>query len=242
MPLPITLSEWLLATLIVVAGAVVQGTVGFGVALLGAPLLFLVNPMLVPAPVIIIGMTLPAMILARDWRAVDFRDVGWVLPGKAGGALLAAVVLGVISERALGLVFGSLVILAVLISSVGRMPRPGRSGLLLAGGATGFMATTTAIGGPPLALAFQHVHGARLRGTLSACFLPGGVFSLSALAWVDKLGMAELMAALSLFPAIMIGFLLSSRLTGVMERGWLRPALLIISGLAGVAAIARALW
>lgn len=241
MDVPISLTEWLLATSVVVIGALIQGAIGFGVALLGAPLLFLINPVFVPAPVIMIGMTLPAMILARDWRSVDFREVAWVLPGMAGGTGLAGWILGVLTPRMLGLVFGVLVLIAVGISAAGRMPRPGNRGLVFAGTATGFMATTTAIGGPPLALAFQHVQGPRLRGTLSACFLPGGVFSLLALAWAGQLGRAEWLAGLSLLPAITAGFLLSGHLAHHLERGWLRPALLTVSAIAGVVAIVRAL-
>lgn len=242
MELPITLSEWLLATGIVFIGALVQGAIGFGVALLGAPLLFLINPVFVPAPVIMIGMTLPAMILARDWRGVDFRDVAWVLPGMAAGSALAGWVLGILTQRSLGLVFGVLVLLAVGLSAAGRLPRPNRPGLAAAGGVTGFMATTTSIGGPPLALAFQHVHGQRLRGTLSACFLPGGVFSLMGIGWAGQLGHAEWLTGLSLLPAITLGFLLSGRLAGLLDRGWLRPALLAISAVAGALAILRALF
>lgn len=241
MELPISLTEWLLATGVVVIGALIQGSVGFGVALLGAPLLFLINPVFVPAPVIMIGMTLPAMILARDWHSVDFRDVACVLPGMAGGSAIAGWILGVLTPRMLGLVFGILVLVAVGISAAGRMPRPGRGGLVFAGTATGFMATTTAIGGPPLALAFQHVQGPRLRGTLSACFLPGGVFSLLALGWAGQLGRAEWLTGLSLLPAITAGFLLSGRLARYLERGWLRPALLTVSAVAGGAAVIRAL-
>lgn len=241
MPFPLTLTEWLLATAVVILGAIVQGTIGFGVALLGAPLLFLINPALVPAPVIIIGMSLPLLILVRDHRAVKVSDVGWVLPGMAVGSALAALVLGVISEQALGLLFGVLVLLGVALSVGFRFPDPKRPHLLSAGFVTGFMATTTSIGGPPLALAFQNVRGARLRGTLSGCFVPGGFLSLAALAWADRLGWAELALGLSLYPAIIIGFVLSGKLTRLVDRQWLRPALLCVSALAAIASIVRSL-
>ncbi|MCP1728033.1 putative membrane protein YfcA [Natronospira proteinivora] len=234
--------EWVLASLVVIIGALVQGSIGFGVALLGAPLLFLINPMLVPAPVIIIGMSLPLLILLRDHHAVVYRDVAWVLPGKLLGSLMAAALLGVVSESALGLVFGALVLLGVGLSLSRRFPLPGGRHLFAAGGVAGFMATTTSIGGPPLALVFQHVRGARLRGTLSACFIPGGIFSLAALWWVGRLGWSELMAGLSLFPAIISGFLLSAYLAHWLDRGWLRPALLAVSALAGLTAVVNAAW
>jgi uncharacterized protein len=241
LPFPLTGTEWLLASLVIFIGALVQGSIGFGVALLGAPLLFLINPALVPAPVIMVGMSLPALILARDWQAVVPQDVAWVLPGMALGTAIAGLVLGLVSERGLGLLFGILVLLGVALSIGRKIPAPGRTLRLVAGGAAGFMATTTAIGGPPLALAFQSVHGARLRGTLSACFLPGGVFSLAALAWVGRFSSTEFWLGLSLFPAIIVGFALSGRLSRWLDGGWLRPALLAISAMAGLMAIFRAL-
>lgn len=241
MAFPLTLDEWLLATVVVVLGAIVQGSIGFGVAMLGAPLLFLINPALVPAPVLILGMGLPVLILMRDYQAVKFRDVGWVLPGMVVGSGLGGLVLGIVSEQALGLLFGVLVLLGIALSFGYRIINPTRPWLLSAGLVASFMATTTSIGGPPLALAFQNMRGPRLRGTLSACFVPGAFLSLAALAWAGRLGWGELMSGLSLYPAIILGFLLSGRLTRLMDRQWLRPTLLLVSGLAAVISIVHSL-
>jgi uncharacterized protein len=101
-------------------------------------------------------------------------------------------------------------------------------------------ATTTAIGGPPLALAFQTARSARLRGTLSACFVPGGVFSQTALAASGRFGWSEAGLGASLMPAIVIGFMLSGPFGRFLDRGWLRPTLLSVSAAAAVVAIVRA--
>jgi uncharacterized protein len=237
----VTVVALLLATLVMVAGAMIQGSIGFGVALLGAPLLFLINPMLVPAPVIIAGMTLPVMILARDHHAVVFRDLAWALPRKLAGTVAAAVLIGIISADALGLLFGVLVLVAVLLCALGWAPRPGPGMLLSAGGLSGFMATSTSIGGPPLALVYRHQTGARLRGTLSAIFIPGGVLSLTALALVGRFGLAELLAGLALLPGVILGFWLSNHSARYLDRSWLPQAVLAISALAAIAAILRSI-
>jgi uncharacterized protein len=241
MAFPLTAPELLLATLIMSGGALVQGSIGFGIALLGAPLLFLINPMLVPAPVIIAGMTLPMMILARDYHDVLVRDVAWALPGKLAGTVCAALVLGIISQESLSLVFGGLVLLAVLLCALGWAPRPYPATLIAAGGLSGFMATSTSIGGPPLALVYRHQSGARLRGTLSAIFIPGGVLSLTALGLVGRFGLPELMAGLALLPGVVLGFWLSNHVAGVLDRTWLPHVVLAISALAAVIVIVRAL-
>lgn len=233
--------DWLLASLVLLVCAVIQGAIGFGVGLLGAPLLYLINPALVPAPVIIVGMVLPAMIVARDWRHVHRGDVAWALPGTLLGTALGGVVIGLLSADGLALLFGGLVLLAVALSLVGLTPRPSPGVILGGGGLSGFMATTTAIGGPPLALVFQHLRGPRLRGTLSAIFFPGGVLALASLFWAGRFRLDELLMGLALLPAIGLGFALSSRLAGWLDRRWLRPAILLLSAAAALAAIARAL-
>lgn len=241
MGLPLSGIEWLAATAVIVAGTVLQGSIGFGVALVGAPLLYLVEPALIPAPMIIVGMSVPALILWRERRAVAAADVAAVLPGTVMGVLLAWATLSVVSERALGLLFGVLVLLAVTLSLWRRLPVRGPALLAAAGGLSGFMATTTSIGGPPLALAFQDRSGPGLRGTLSACFVPLGLLALAALYGAGRLGAAELVAGLGLLPAVVVGFAISARTARALDRHWLRAAVLAVSAAAGAAAIVRAL-
>ncbi len=232
--------EWLLASVVLVFCAIVQGSIGFGVGLIGAPLLYLINPALVPAPVIIVGMVLPALIVARDWRHVHGADVAWALPGTLLGTGLGSIVIGILSADGLALLFGTMVLFAVAMSIVGVTPRPTPRVILTGGGLSGFMATTTAIGGPPLALVFQHLRGPRLRGTLSAIFFPGGILALAGLYWAGRFGERELLAGLSLLPAIALGFALSGRVARWLDRRWLRPAILLLSTGAALVAITRA--
>lgn len=240
--MPLTLGEWLLASLVLVGGAVVQGSVGFGVALLGAPLLFLLNPVLVPAPMLIAGLTLPALILVRDRAGLERRPVAWALPGFVVGAVLAGGVVASLPQGGLAMVFGSLVLLAVALSALGWAPAEPRGGhLAVAGTLAGFMATATSIGGPPLALVFQHASGARLRATLSAIFVPGGLIALLSLAAVGRFDVAALATGLALLPAVFAGFWLSGFTAQALDRSWLRPAVLAVSAVAGAGAVVRAL-
>lgn len=241
MDFPLSLLQWLLASAVILVGAILQGAIGYGVALLGAPLLYLIHPLWVPAPMIIIGMTLPLLILLRDWRAVRPADVAWALPGSLAGTALAALVLGAVDQDLLGGLLGALVLLAVVLSMIHRVPDPRPTTLLPAAVLSGFMATITSIGGPPLALAFQNVSGPRLRGTLSAIFVPAGILSLSTLAWLGRFGPVEVLLGVSLLPAILLGFWISGRVAHRLDRRWLRPAVLAFSALAGTAALVQAL-
>lgn len=233
--------EWALATAVVVAGTVLQGSLGFGVALVGAPLLYLIDPVLVPGPMIVAGVGVPVLIFWRERRGVVWPEVARVLPGMALGIAAAAAVLRVVAEDTLGLLFGGLVLVAVALSAASPPLIPGWRMLAAAGGLSGFMATTTSIGGPPLALAFQHAGGTRLRGTLSACFVPGAFLSLLALHGAGRLGLPELVAGLALLPGVIAGFWLSGYTARALDRHWLRGAVLAVSALAAILAIVRSL-
>lgn len=241
MDVPLTPTELALASAVILAGSLIQGSIGFGLGMIGAPLLYLIQPALIPGPMIVAGMCLPVLILLRDWRAVHFPDASWAVIGQIPGAVVGVLVLGAVTQDMLGLVFGSLVLLAVVLSVVGGAVSPRPPHLFAAGGLAGVMATTTSIGGPPLALAFQHFAGVRLRGTLSAVFVPGGVVILTALGLTGHFGLPELLTGLTLLPAIGAGFWLSGYAARWLDRAWLRPVLLGVSAAAAVGAIISAL-
>lgn len=231
--LSLSLSSWLMASGIIFLAATLQGIIGYGVGVFGVPLLYLVYPAFVPAPMIMIGMLLPMMILQRDFRAVQRQDVLWALPGMAIGIGLAAQIIHHISQQQLGYFLGSIVLLGVALSMFRSPALPGKGTLSLASGLSGFMGTITAIGGPPLALVFQRMHGQRLRGTLSAIFVPAGLMSLAALYGAGRLGIKEAMLALALLPGMLAGFWFSGQLNQRIRADTLNTMVLSVSALAG---------
>jgi uncharacterized membrane protein YfcA len=113
--------------------------------------------------------------------------------------------------------------------------------LLAAGLLSGVLGTAVSIGGPPIALLYQRETGSRLRGTLAAFFLIGVTMSLVGLRAADRFGLAELRQGAQLVPGILLGFLVSRRASGLLDRGYTRPAILTVSALSSVVVIARAL-
>ena len=132
-----------------------------------------------------------------------------------------------------------MVLLAVVISVSGLHVEP-RPATLLAGGAlSGLMGTIAAVGGPPIALLYQHASGARVRGTLSSVFLMGTVLSLAALMLVGRFGRDELLLSLALLPGAAIGFLVSRRIASRLDRGYTRRAVLAVASVAGLIVVGR---
>lgn len=233
---------FLLSSLIVTAGAALQGSVGFGLGLFSVPLLLLFAPELVPGPLLAASIVLTMLLAHGERGAIAWNDLGWALAGRIPGIVAAAALLAVVSQSSIGLWSGILVLLAVGLSASGlHVPLNPRS-LVAAGVLSGLLGTAVSIGGPPIALLYQREPGPRLRGTLAAFFLIGVALSLVGLAAADRFGLIELRLAAYLVPGIVLGFLVSRRAARLLDRGYTRPAILLISALSSLVVVLRALW
>ena len=222
-----------------VAGFTLQGAVGYGMGILATPILMLIDPRLVPGPVLASTMVFTLMLSVRERRGIDLGGLGWALAGRIAGTFPAAALLAVLPQNELSRVFGLMVILAVAISMSGVHVRPRPPALLAGGVLSGLMGTVAAVGGPPLALLYQHASGERIRGTLSSLFLVGTIISIAALVPAGRFGAPELRLALFMLPGAVFGFLVSRRLASRLDRGYTRPAVLAVAAIAGVIVVVR---
>ncbi|MDH5805961.1 MAG: sulfite exporter TauE/SafE family protein [Gemmatimonadota bacterium] len=234
--------EWsviLLATLAVTVGATIQAVVGFGVAMVAAPILLLLDPRLVPGPLLASSIALSLLMTHRHWHGLEGRWVRLAVSGGVPGIILGASVIALIPIRTAAVVIASLVLLGVVMSAAGHRVKLNTKSLLLAGAASGFMATIASIGGPPLALLLQDEEGDTLRGTMAAFFTALGVVSVSALAFVGRFGQEEWLITAPMIPGILLGFYLGNHLTSRIDKGVTRIALLWICALTASAAVVK---
>lgn len=224
---------------IVVAGALVQGTIGIGFGIVVVPGLTLLAPATLPATPLLLALPLTVLVAHRERGAIDRQGLPVLLIGRVVGTAAAVVLLVWLPEPSLEILFG-LVILGVIPLSLARPQVPfTRTNQLAAGATSGLFATTAAIGGPPAALLYQNRPGPELRATLGVLFLVGGLFSIVGLLVAQRLTVEHLVLALVLGPAMAIGFALSRPLARILDAGWLRPAVLAIAGAAGAMAVVR---
>src|SRR5699024_2908260 len=102
------------------------------------------------------------------------------------------------------------------------------------------LGTTTAIGGPPLALIMRSMSPERVRGTLSVCFVIGSAISIALLTGAGALGSMHLRAALLYAPAVIAGFFLSSVVNGHLNRRLIFLGSVTISLIGSVMVITQA--
>jgi len=227
--LPINDIQALLAVVVGFLGGMLQSNIGFGLGPFGVPLLLLIDPRFVPGPVIINGLVLNILMIRREHQAFQRKEFQWAILGRVAGTVLGAAVLVIVPVTYLSLLFAGLIIFAVLLS-VSRLNLPiTPKNLLLSGTLSGMMGTTVAIGGPAMALVYQRSSGPKVRSMLSAIFLIGTILALISLALIGRLGKTEIELALVLLPGVLLGYFLSRYSIPVVDRGFIRPAILSVS-------------
>lgn len=229
------------ATIVMAAGSLIQGGIGFGMAMVAAPLLALIDPGLAPGPLLVGNVALTFLMARREWHAVRMPDLGWSLGGRVVGIAVAVAFMGSLSAHGIDIFFGGVVLFAVLLTALGLSFKLDPKTLTGAGVVSGITGTVTGIGGPPMAIVYQHESGPMVRGTLSAYFTVGAVLSAIGLSFIGRFGRAEFLEGLALIPGVVIGFLLSRRLLPAMDARGLRPAILVLSGVSGAILILRRL-
>lgn len=230
----------LLAGMIVLTGAVVQGSVGFGMNLIAAPLLAIADPTLVPVPLLLVASAFALLPVLRERGHTDWRGVRWGLFGRVPGTALGVAALALLPARWVAILIGVVVLVSVALSLLAWRPRPTRPALFTAGMASGTFGTAAAIGGPPIALVYQHTAGPAVRSTLGAYFAAGSVLSILGLALGGQIHGDQLLAAVILLPFALVGFLISGPLRHLLDAGRTRPALLIVAGLSALVLLLKA--
>ncbi len=229
--------EFLFPFVAVVVGAVVQGSVGFGLALVVVPVLALVRPETLPAVVLLITMPMAAFMAFKERRSVDVAGLGWILAGRVIGTLGGVGLLALIPSGFLSVLFGALVLAAVL-ASISSPEIVLRNRTRLAGGvASGVMGTAGGVGGPPLALVYQNRSGPEIRSTLAVAFVFGTGLSLVALFLSGRAGAEHALLSLQLFPGLILGLLATRWIAPLLDASWLRPAVLLFAAVSGLAAM-----
>jgi uncharacterized membrane protein YfcA len=228
------------AVVLVLASAV-QTLVGLGLGLVGAPVVTILDPSLMPELMLVLAALLPLLTLLRSHDEVDWGGLAWVLSARVPGTAIGVLLLAFFSDRYLGVAVALMVLLAVALSLVAvRVPvRPAT--LVVAGLVSGAAGTATSIGGPPVALVYQHRSPAQIRSTLAVLFTAGAAMSMVGL-WVGgHFEVRQLLLALLLTPCLAVGTWAGGRLQGVFPDSRIRYAVLAVCAASAIVLLVRSL-
>jgi uncharacterized protein len=222
-------------SVIVAAASALQASTGMGMALLAAPLLALVDPTLVPGPVLGAVMVLSVVVAWRERAMLDLRMLLPAVLGLLAGTAIGAAVLALLSNWHFTRTFAALILGAVLLSLLGLPIRATRLALVIGGAASGVLGTMAGVHGPPIALVMQHEAPGRLRGMLCAFFAIGCAIALMALTGIGAFDVTKAGLSLTLLPGVAVGLALAPIVARRIDQRRARIAVLSISALSALA-------
>ncbi len=228
-----------LISLVVTLGAYVQAVVGLGLGLLGAPVVALVEPSLVPVLTLWLALLISGLNLLGEHEHVDWRSTWWSLPARVPGTVLGAWLVAAFTETQIGVALAVMVLLAVVLSvrTVDVPVNPAT--LATAGFVAGATGTATSVGGPPIALLYQHGDPKVARATMSVFFFAGVMLSLTGLAVSGSLDREPSLLALAMSPGVVLGYVVGRRTRGLVDRDLFRWGVLVVCTISALILLVR---
>lgn len=226
---------------VLVLGAAIQGLVGLGLGLVAAPVVTILDPSLMPELMLVLATLLPLITLIRSHDEIDWRGLGWVLPARIPGTAVGVLFLAVFSDRAVGIAVALMVLLAVVLSLTPLEVPVRPVTLATAGLVAGAAGTATSIGGPPVALLYQHRSPAQIRSTLAVMFTLGAGMSLVGIWLGGRFELDTLLLALLLTPSLAVGAWVGGRVRGRVPDHGIRYAVLAVCAASALVLLIRSL-
>ncbi len=230
----ISLWQYVLAVLVVAVGAMIQGSLGFGLGLVSAPALALIDATFIPGPLLLVGVAVTLTVFLRERGAVDWKGMKWAIFGRVIGTIAGGWAVVAFSKDAVIVLVAVLVLAGVLMTSIGWKIKTNRTTLSAAGLVSGVMGTLTSVGGPPMALVYQRETAQKLRATLAGFFLVGATFSLLTLAVSGGMTQHDFALGALMLPGYVIGMIANRWASRFLDKGYSRVAVLTFSALSSI--------
>jgi uncharacterized membrane protein YfcA len=227
--------------LVVFVATLIRSALGFGEALFAVPLLALLLPLRVTAPLaVLLSITIAGVIVIQDWQKIHLRSTGWLVFATLFGIPVGLSLL-TSSHQQMARVTLAILLLAFSAYSVwGRKPlelkRDNLFWLCGCGFFAGVLSGAYGMNGPPLAIygAMRRWSPQHFRATLQGYFLPASILGMAGYwltgLWVPAVTHYYLISLPAAIPAILLGRVVNHRLR---EETYMKY---VYAGLAGIAA------
>ena len=223
------LNPWvaIVCVAIVFTGAALQASIGVGLGLLAAPTLSMIDPAFIPGALTVCVVPLTVGMTIREHTHIDRSGISRAVPGRFLGVVIGAWLVSNMGQGGIAVVVGLSVLLAVVGSLTGLHFAPSQRNLFIAGTASGFSGTVAGVGGPPMALTYQHSDPRTLRATLATFNTIGSTFTIPSLAIAGVIGRRELQLAAMLVPGVLLGLWIGQFTIARLPPERVRPFVLV---------------
>lgn len=242
-------SPWITAeVLLILFGAtLIRSIFGFGEALVSVPLLALVMPVEVAAPVAaLVSITVAGAVILRDWRKIHLRSAGWLVFSTLFGVPLGLLLLKTAPEAVVKVLLAAIIIgfASYSLKTHGRAELKNDRLAWLFGFIAGILGGAYGMNGPPLVIfgALRRWSPGHFRATLQGYFLPASIMVMAgywfAGLWTRTVSGYYLLSLAPICVAIALGHVIHRRI----ESARFRLYVLYFLILTGAVLMAQALW
>ncbi len=232
---------WWLAAGALFMGCAVQTALGFGMAVIAAPIIVLFRPEWVPVIMTIVALVLSVQNALSQRSGIEWKHISPAMISRIPGTILGAWVLTQMPVQMLQVMVALMVFAAIFVTAFARPFPATAKNLTLAGFISGITGTTTSIGGPPMALVMQHAASHNTRANLSIYFVYSCITSLISYQLLGVMNTTLWLTGFSFIPVAFLGYIV-----GINIRGWVdmrfRPLLLVLCSISALIALYGAVF
>lgn len=239
--MPVSAIELIPAMAVIAVAATLQGIVGIGFNVIAVPVLLLIDPVLAPVPNLLLAVPLTVWQLLRERGEIDRTGVAWIIVGRLPGGLIGLWLLLILSDTVLQVTIALIVLGVVFVVWRGVAIRRTRTTEFGTGVVSGITGIVGAIGGPPVGLLYRDAPPSVMRPTVAVVFTVGLLLSIGLRAAGGEMSTDDLVIALALLPAMVIGFAVSGLIKDRVPAATIRTGILVVSTIASVALLVRTL-
>jgi uncharacterized protein len=219
---------------------VIRSAFGFGEALVAVPLLALIIPVEVAAPLaVLVSVTVAGLVLLRDWREVHAASAWRLILSTMFGIPFGLLMLTSVAESVVKAVLAVVIITFSVYRLLGRSRLELEDDRLawLFGFGAGVLGGAYGMNGPPLVAygALRRWSPERFRATLQGYFLPASLVGMlgywAAGLWVPAVNRYYLTSLPVVLLATALGRVLNRRMDGPRFLAYVHVGLLVIGGM-----------
>ncbi len=231
---------------VICLATVIRSALGFGEALVAVPLLALIIPVEVAAPLaVLVSVTVAGVILLQDWRDVHTGSAWRLIVSTTFGIPFGLLLLTSVAEPVVKAVLAAVIITFSGYRLVGRSRFELKDDRLawLFGFGAGVLGGAYGMNGPPLVAygTLRRWSPDRFRATLQGYFFPASLLGMAgywvAGLWVPAVTRFYLMSIPVVLAATAVGRVLNRRLDGRRFLLYVHIGLLVIGGILLIQAV-----
>ena len=247
MPDGLSITTLVLASLCTLIAAVVRGFTGFGLAVVGVPLLtvFFAPARIVPS-IMILAVLAGLQLMPRIWRSIDWRLLTPALIGAALATPLGTMALAVLSDDVMRLLIGLAVLIAAAALFLG-FRFTARPGLAVSGGlgiVAGLTSGAAAMSAPAVIFLFltSPIPVEAGRACLITFFLISALVSAISASVGGLMTEDAMILGAALLPAMLLGNFLGDRLFAKSSDQIYRQSVTSLLAALGLLAVLRGVY